>query len=106
MNVSVAAVAIVDGCSLSGRNAGMLYERSSQLQLNLKAPLPDIICSSSTFRIRIDCVLPIRTEINNHTSFIHSFSIPEIRQVDVEHIIKIIIGTVKTSHDNKIQIIL
>jgi hypothetical protein len=50
-------------------------EHSNQPQLNLKAPLPVIICFSSTVRIRIDCVLPIRIEINNQTSFIYSFKL-------------------------------
>lgn len=105
MNVSVAIVAIVDGFSLSGRSVGILCEHSNQPQLNLKAPLPDIICFSSTIRSRIDCVLPIRTEINNQTSFIYSVS-QRSNKLDVERVIKITIGTVKSSHDNKIQIIL
>jgi hypothetical protein len=96
VNVSVAVVAIVDGFILSGRSVGILCEHSNQPQLNLNAPLPDIICFSST--IRIDCVLTIRTEINNQTSFIHSFIYSVFQRsnkVDVEHVIEITIGTVK-----------
>jgi hypothetical protein len=92
VNVSAAVVAMIDGFSLSGQNVGMLCQHSNHPQINLKAPILDIICFSST--IRIDCVLPVRTETNNQTSYIHSV-FRRSNKVDVEHIIKITIGTVK-----------
>jgi hypothetical protein len=100
VNVSGAVVAIVDGFRLSGKNVGMLCEHSNHPQLNMKTPILDIICFSST--IRIDCDLPIREKfiIRLHT-YIHSI-FQRCNKVDVEH--KITIGTVKTSCDNKIQI--
>jgi len=55
VNVSEADVANIDGFSLSGRSVGIFCEHSNQPQLNLKVPLPDIICFSSTIRFRIHC---------------------------------------------------